>query len=349
LGSDYKNLLLLNLNHIGDILFTTPAIRALKESFPDARIRTVVLSGMEGLLNSNPFVDEVITRKRDMISILKLIPRLRSGGCDASVLFTFSSVRMAALGKWAGATTRVGFDEPALRRFLSHPIARRPGCHRVDLYLDLVRAIGADVKSPKMEMFVSDEDQEFADGLLKSVGVSGKRPIVAISPGSSVAAKQWFPDRYAKVADRLALDGVDVIIVGSEGERATVNEVIKASKKPPADIAGRTKIGQLAAVLKRCDVVVSNDTGPMHMAVSVGIPVVAIFGPTDPEITGPYCKKSIVLWKKLSCTPCGHKPTCENFECLLSVTVDDVFDATSKLIAEVKEDREAICNHYYEK
>lgn len=334
LGSDYKNLLLLNLNHIGDILFTTPAIRALRESFPDAKIRAIVLSGMEDLLKSSPFIDEVITRKRGMLSMLKLIPRLRSGGCDASVLFTFSSVRMAALGKWAGATARVGFDEPALSRFLTHPVARRPGCHRVDWYLDLVRAIGADVKDPEMEMFVSDEDQEFADDLLKSAGVSGDRPIAAISPGSSVTAKQWFPDRYAKVADRLALDGVDVIIVGSGSERATVNEVINTSKTPPVDITGRTKIGQLAAVLKRCDAVVSNDTGPMHMAVSVGTPVVAIFGPTDPEITGPYSKESIVLWKKLSCTPCGHKPTCKDFECLLSVTVADVFDAASRLIAE---------------
>lgn len=331
--NNHGSLILLNLNHIGDILFTTPAIRALKESFPDARIRTVVLSGMEDLLRHNPCVDEVLTRKRGLLPLLKLIPRLRDGGCDASVLFTFSSVRMAALGKWSGAGTRVGFDEPGLIRFLTHPVARRTGCHRVDWYLDLVRAIGADVKDPKMEMFLSNEDRDFASDLLRSAGISGDRPTAAISPGSSVAAKQWFPERYAALADMLVADGVNVIIVGSRSERATVDNVIRAAKNPLVDFAGRTNIGQLAAVLERCDAVVSNDTGPMHLAVSVGTPVVAVFGPTDPRITGPYCKKSKVLWEQLQCTPCGHKPICNDFMCLQSITIDRAFDAVAELIS----------------
>ncbi|MEN6372773.1 MAG: glycosyltransferase family 9 protein [Armatimonadota bacterium] len=332
-------LLLLNLNHIGDILFTTPAIRALKENFPDARIRNVVLSGMEDLLNHNPCVDEVLTRKRGPLSIIKMIPKVRAGGCDTSVLFTFSSVRMAALGKWAGATTRVGFDEPGLTRFLTHPVSRRPGCHRVDWYLDLVRTIGADVRNPKMEMFTSKEEREFAADLLESVGITKDRPTVAISPGSSVAAKQWFPDRYAALADRLASDGLNVLIVGSASERETVDEVMRKAKNPPIDIAGRTKIGQLAAVLEKCDAVVSNDTGPMHLAVSVGTPVVAIFGPTDPRITGPYCDKSKVLWEQLSCAPCGHKPTCGDFKCLQAITVDRAFDAASELISQRRKEK----------
>ncbi|HOM71880.1 MAG TPA: lipopolysaccharide heptosyltransferase II [Armatimonadota bacterium] len=326
------NILLLNLNHIGDILFTTPAIRALREKYPDAKITAVVLAGMEELLKHNPFVDEVLTRRRGLIPILKLVPKLRSRKIGTSLLFTFSSVRMSALGWMSGASTRVGFDDPGIARFLTHPVPRVPGRHRVDWYLDLARAVGADVDEPHMEMFTSTEDQEYADDLLASAGITGDKPVAAISPGSSVFAKQWFPERYAALADKLSADGVDVVIVGAPSERETVEDVKQSAKYAIADLAGKTKIGQLAAVLARCNAVVSNDTGPMHLAVSVGTPVVAIFGPTDPRETGPYCRKSKVLWEHLDCGPCGHKPTCSNRDCLQAITVNRVYEEAVKLI-----------------
>lgn len=334
-----ENLLLLNLNHIGDILFTTPAIRALKERYPEARITAVVLKGMEDVLRHHPCVDEVLTRGRRPLDILKMVPKVRARRPSISVLFTFSSVRMAALGKFSGAETRVGFDDPGLARFLTHPIKQEPTAHRVEIYLDLARAVGAEIRHPRMEMFFSDEDRRFAGSLLQSLGVSGDRPLVALSPGSSVLAKQWFPERYAHLADRLAADGIEVLLVGAPSERCTIDEVLRAAKSQPRDAAGKTRIGQLAALLDRCDAVVSNDTGPLHMAVSVGTPVVAVFGPTDPRRTGPYCKQSVALWDERDCAPCGHRPQCENRDCLLSITVDRVYDAVAKLAVAGRDER----------
>ena len=183
-----------------------------------------------------------------------------------------------------------------------------------------------------MEMFISDIEREFASELLKSEGVTGDRPIVALSPGSTVMAKQWFPERYATLADHLATDGMDVLIVGSKSERATVDEVIGKSKTKLIDLSGRTKIGQLAAVFEKCSVVVSNDTGPLHMAVSVDTPVVAVYGPTSPHIVGPYNAESIVFWERPDCSPCGYKKDCKR-DCMDAVAVDMVSNAVMRLAA----------------
>lgn len=325
------NLLLLNLNHIGDILFTTPAIRALREKYPNAHISAVVLQGMEDVLKHNPCIDEVLVRRRGMVDVLKLIPKVRKNNL-ASVLFSFSSFQLALLGKLSGAKVRVGFDDPQVKTMLTDRVYRDKSIHRANSFLDLAKVLGAASENSKMELFVGDDERRFAEDLLKNSGISGDRPLIAISPGSSVAAKEWFPERYAALADRLKADGADVIVVGAPSERETINKVIGSASNQPVDLAGKTKIGQLAGVLERCDVVVSNDTGPMHMAVSVGTPVVAIFGPTEPKVFGPYSLESVVLRDKLPCGPCEHKPTCDNRDCLQTITVERAYEAAMQLL-----------------
>jgi ADP-heptose:LPS heptosyltransferase len=183
-----------------------------------------------------------------------------------------------------------------------------------------------------MEMFVSDIEREFAAELLRIEGVTGDKPIVALSPGSTVVAKQWFPERYAALSDCLIANGMDVLIVGAKSERAMIDEVIGKSKARAIDISGRTKIGQLAAVFEKCSVVVSNDTGPLHMAASMDTPVVAIYGPTSPHIVGPYNAESIIFWECPECSPCGYKKDCKR-DCMDVVTVDMVFNAAAELAA----------------
>lgn len=329
---DFENILLLNLNHIGDILFTTPAIRAIRERFPEAHITTVVLKGMEDVIKHNPCIDEVLVRRRGFADVLKLTPKVRRPNL-ASVLFSFSSFQLALLGRLSGAKTRVGFADSGVAALQTHRVQRDLMAHRADTFLELAGVLGAKASSPKMEMFVGEDDRQFAGELLESLGVTGAGPVIAISPGSSVAVKEWFPERYAALADKLAQNGVNVVLVGAPSERETIDKVLDACKSNPIDLAGRTRIGQLAGVLERCDVVVSNDTGPMHMAVSVGTPVVAIFGPTPPTIYGPYRSESIVLQEKTPCAPCGHKPTCTDRACLLSITAERAYDEAARLLA----------------
>jgi lipopolysaccharide heptosyltransferase II len=325
--------LLFNLSHIGDILFTTPAVRAIKESNPDAHVACVVLEGLEDVLRHNPFVDEVISRRRGFSGGTRLLSRTRGGRFGTSIVFSFSAVDAAAIGWLSGAHRRIGFDQNGLGRFLTHPVTFRSDAHRVDAYLDLARAAGAEIASPKMEMYISDEDRRVARDLLLSSGVDITRPIVALSPGSTVVAKQWFTERYAALADRFAGEGYAVVVVGSAGERASVEDVLHHAKSSVTNLAGRTGIAQLAAVLAQCGVVVTNDTGPMHMAVSVGTPVTTIFGPTDPQVTGPYTKDAVVLWERLDCFPCGYARDCSR-ECMAAVTVEEVFAASARLCSE---------------
>jgi lipopolysaccharide heptosyltransferase II len=332
----FDNILLLNLNHIGDILFTTPAIRALRETYPEARITAVVLSGLEDLLKHNPCVDQTIGRHCGMVNALRLLPKVRHPGSGMSVLFSFGSFQLAALGWLSGASTRIGFDDVGISRLLTNAVKRNPATHRVDSFLELARAGGAEPRGSKMEMFLTEDDRSKAVELMASAGVTGEKPIVALSPGSSVAAKEWYPERYAELADRLIGDGMDVLIVGSASERAAIDSVNDNAKQRIVDLAGKTGIAVLASVLERCSVVVSNDTGPMHLAVSVNTPVVAIFGPTDPRVYGPYRAESVVLWNEMSCSSCGNKTKCQHRECLQKITVDMAYGATHKLLADRK-------------
>ncbi len=323
--------LLFNLSHIGDILFTTPAIRAIKESNPDSRVSCVVLEGLEDVLRHNHCVDSVIPRRRGLTGGLRLLEIARRGRFDTSLVFSFSAVDAAVIGMLSGAERRVGFDANGLGKFISEPVALRADAHRVDAYLDLALAAGAEITAPRMEMFLSDTERRFASDLLASHSLDPTRPIVALSPGSTVAAKQWFPERYAALADRFAAEGFSVVVVGSASERPSVEEVIHHASGNIVNLAGRTKIAELAAVLERCAIVVTNDTGPLHIAVSVGTPVTAIFGPTDPRVTGPYTSDSVVIWEKLDCFPCGYSRDCSR-ECMAAVTVDRVFRESMNLI-----------------
>jgi len=182
-------------------------------------------------------------------------------------------------------------------------------------------------------MFVGDGERTLAKDMLRSAGVDWKRPIAAICPGSTVPAKQWFPEDYAAVAYLLASEGMDVILIGSVQERATTQQVLKAARCSLIDLTGRLRIGELAAVLEQSSVVIANDTGPLHLAAAVGTPVVGIYGPTDPRITGPYAARSVVLWQGMDCSPCDYRLRCADRECLRAITPDKVKEAAVGLVA----------------
>jgi heptosyltransferase II len=333
--SEAPNILLLNLNHIGDVLFTTPAIRALRDKYPSARIVCVVSSTVAAVLHGNPNIDrlEVRQRKGLMNSLLTGLI-LRSERFDISICFSFSSFDLAAIASIAGVKKRVGFAYPQIRSLLNMTVRDDESKHRVESYLDLVRAITSVESSYPMEMFVSEEDLAFAEGFLSSEGFSMDRPLVGLNPGGSKRHNMWFPDRFAAVADLLQHSGAGVIIFGGASEVALAQEIASKMETPPVIAAGRATIGQSAALISRCAIFISGDTGPLHMAVSLGIPSVAIFGPTDPGRTGMYTDKGVTLWPNVPCSPCTREPTCSFKECMDAVTVNMVFDAAEKLLAE---------------
>lgn len=323
---DCRRILMLNLSHIGDILFTTPVIRAIKSRFPTSQIACVVSEGMADVLKHDPLVNELILREKGVAGLVSLIPRLRQFRPDTCLVFSSNSLGLSMAAWLSGARVRVGFDETGMSQFLTHRVHWDPDAHRVDTYLGLATVLGAEIDSPKIKMHVVEEDREFASELLRSFGL-GDSPIVALNPSATVVVNRWFPDRFGDLAKRLKGEGFDVVVLGASTDRDLVDEVMRAAGDSAVDLCGKTKIGELAAVIERCSVVVSNDTGPMHVAVAVGTPVVAIFGAADPSVTGPYDPSSKVLWERAHCAPCWGVRPCEGLECMQMIGVDTAFDA----------------------
>ena len=333
--SDMRNILVLDLNHIGDVLFTTPAIRAIRDRYPSSRIVGVVSSGVADALRHNPNIDRLILRRtRSLLETLRIGLGLRSERFDMSFCFSFSSFRLAAIGRLAGAKERIGFNTPQVRSFLTRVVPNEGGKHQAESYLDLVRATGHVTSDYPMELFVSDEDSRFADEFLADAGCAPGQPLVGVNPGGTVRVNQWFPDRFAALSDRLQQDGARVVIFGGRSEKYLAQKIANAMRTAPILAAGKTRIGQSAGLISRCKAFVSGDTGPLHMAVSLRIPTVAIFGPADPERTGPYMSRGVILWERLSCAPCWRKPTCVFRECLDLITVETVYEATQRAMSE---------------
>ncbi|MDO8684360.1 MAG: glycosyltransferase family 9 protein [Armatimonadota bacterium] len=329
-----RSILLLNLNHIGDVLFTTPAISALRERHPSARIVCVAHAGVADALKENPDIDEIILRhNRSLLENARIGLGLRSWKFDISYCFTFSSYKLAAIGVLAGAKERVGFSYRQLKPFLTVSVPNDNSKHQAESYLDLVRATGPVDSTYPMRMCVSEKDQQVADKFLAGAGYNGSGPLVGINPGGTVRINQWFPDRFAALADRLQKDGATVVIFGGKSETYLAEVITKSMKTKPIIAAGKTTIWQLAGLISRCGVMITGDTGPMHMAVSLDVPTVAIFGPANPSRTGPYTDNCVVLWQKLPCSPCRRKPTCSFRECIDATSVDMVYDATRQLLS----------------
>lgn len=321
-----ERILMLNLSHMGDILFTTPVFRAVKDRFASSQIACVVSEGMADVLKHEPLVDELILREKGVPGLVSLIPKLRQFRPDTCLVFSSNSLGLPVAAWLSGARVRVGFDVAGASQFLTHTVHWDPNAHRVDTYLQLATTLGGEVHSPKMAMHVAEEDREFASDLLRSLGL-GDRPIVALNPSATVIVNRWFPDRFGELAKRLKGEGLDIVVLGAGSDRDLVDEVMRAAGDSAVDLCGKTKVGQLAAVIERCSVVVSNDTGPMHVAVAVGTPVVAIFGAADPSVTGPYDPSAKVLWERAHCAPCWGVRPCEGLECMRMIGVDMAFDA----------------------
>jgi lipopolysaccharide heptosyltransferase II len=201
--------------------------------------------------------------------------------------------------------------------------------HAIDRYLDVAERLGWQRAPWKGEIALSDADQRSATSLLAPLQAKG-RPIVAINPMARWESKLWLPERFATLADALAPGG-HVVFTGSLNDRGAIEDILKQMKAPALNLAGRTTLKELAAVLTRAAVLVCTDTGPMHIASAMGCPVVALFGPTAPWRTGPYGAGHRVIRSASFCSPC-YKKSCQENHCMREITVDQVTAAVREVL-----------------
>lgn len=324
-----RKILVVNMNYIGDVLMTTPALAALRRAHPDAQIDTVVGAGADAVLHGNPDLNQIIARTARgsldrCMQIYRLLREQRY--TDAIILPPLPAYALAAFA--ARTPVRVGQANRGMNRFLTHRMPTSAE-HMADAMLDTVDVPeGARGVERKLTVTVEAEALEYAKTLLDSVGLDLSKPIVAINLGATRPQKRWFAESFAGLIDRIG-DLQPVLTGSGESDQALAETVLDLVQGPkPPSIVGKTSVKQLAAVLRLCELAVSADSGPMHIATAVGTPVVALFGSTDPAVSGPYDTVSRTIYKALPCAPCLNHPTCDGrFDCLRAITPEEVAEA----------------------
>ncbi len=334
--SSVRRVLVLRHRAAGDLLLTTPALRALRAGLPRAEIDVLVSRGTEGLLRGNPDVDSVLTLDRRSIwSQGARYARLLRGGYDL-VLDMVSNPRSALMTAMTRAPIRVGFDIPGRRRAYTARVPREPlgpdgpvVRYAPEASLDLVRAIGLAPRGLSLTLAVSPEARARMDAWLRDSAL-GARPLAACLPSGTWPAKTWLPERFAGVMDSLH-ERADALWLWGPGEEALAKECA-ARMKNPSILGPRAGWEDLAALLSRCALLVSNDSGPKHLAVALGVPTVTVFGPTHPGAwqppSGPH---AVVEARGLTCLHCNHTecplPGDRRMRCMSDVTVAMVAEA----------------------
>ncbi len=335
-----KRILLISVNWLGDLLFLTPAIRAIRRAYPGSFI--AALSPRRGLdfLQGNPHLNTVIPMPEGrgishLAGWLPLIGRLRAERFDAAFLFHRSFTRAAAV--WAaGIPERIG-TRTAKRGWLLTTAVEMPPpdtLHKVEIMLRVAEAAGIRPDGRHYDAGIRTEDAQAAEALARELGLAPSDRVVALHAGANWLLKRWPAHRFGQLADALSERyGAKVLFIGGEGDRPLIARISGRMRTRPLVAAGRTTFRQMGALLKRTKLLISNDSGPLHLGVAVGVPVVALFGPTDPKLTGPVNgAKATVLFGSIGCpVPC-YRLRCPANLCMEQITVEQVLEAAAKFL-----------------
>jgi heptosyltransferase-2 len=328
-----KNILVVNVNWLGDVIFSIPIFKAIKKRYPDAKVACLAVPRVKDVLEHCPYIDEIIIYDEKNKHFTpwgksKLISRLRKRKFDAAFLLHRSMTR-AMLIYLAGIPVRIGFENAKQNRFLTHRIPMDSGIlHRSDEYLRLIEGFGVAVTDRVCQLDVSSQMLEAVNLKLLHANVEKNDSLIVINPGGNWDLKRWPPEFFSELIQKISKEyRWKVLISGGQGDLALANQIAFESQANPIVWAGQTTLAELMALYNRADLIISNDSGPSHVASSVGTDVIALFGPTRPEITAPRgAGKVQVLFKEMGCNkaPCYHL-SCTHNQCMRSITVDDVF------------------------
>ncbi|HXZ44377.1 MAG TPA: lipopolysaccharide heptosyltransferase II, partial [archaeon] len=334
-----RRILVRQVNWVGDAVLTLPALEALDGRFPLAEITLLARPWVAGLFAGHPALDRMIEyRSEDTHRGLRgrwhLAATVKAGEFDLAVLFP-NSMEAAVVPWLAGIPRRIGHPTDGRRCLLTHVVSNESaaGRHQVEWYLDVARALGAE-GTRTVRLPVTEAVRRRSGELLRQYGIASTGLLVALNPGSAYGnAKRWAADRFAAVADRLVESrGATILLIGSEGERPVLDTVAAHMRRPSVNLGGCTDLPALVGVLERANLLVSNDTGAMHVAVAVGTPVLAIFGPTDAMATGPLGRCARVVCASVPCSPCLLRECPIDHRCMAGVTVPQVLQAATSLL-----------------
>lgn len=334
-----QRMLIVNVNWIGDVIFSTPFIKAVRDAYPDGYIACLLHPRCADILEGSPRIDEIIIydeegRHKGIIGKLMLILYLRKRSFDIAFILHRSFTK-ALLTYLAGIRERIGYPTKNRGLLLTRTIdLPEEEIHKVEYFLGLARGSGIKVRESSYEFFVGGADRESIKKFLTKHCVADKDRLIVLCPGGNWGPKRWPKKSFAKLADMLA-EGLSakIVLSGAKQDSVLVEEIRGMMKSIPVISCGLTTLKELGAMLERADLVVANDSGPMHLAVAMKSNVIALFGPTSPGLTGPYGKGNYrVIWNTEGCeVPC-YDVTCADNRCMKLITVEEVFKESEEML-----------------
>jgi heptosyltransferase-2 len=334
-------------NWVGDAVMTIPALRQLRGLFPKAHITLATRAWAEGLFADADFIDELqVHQGSGLRSVVQQVRQWRKANFDLAILFP-NSLETALVASLARVPLRIGYATDGRQRLLTHPLALpewRESKHEVFYYLQIVAELEWRLKheqsflntQPDGSLEVSETRKGAAREFLKARGVDNDSTLVALCPGSiNSRAKRWPTERYAALADRLVDSlGAKILLVGSNAEMEVSLDVRKQMRNQPLVLTGETDLAQLVAVLSQVDLLVTNDTGPAHIASALGRPTLVIFGPTNPLTTRPFSPFGEIVREPPDCAPCMLRDCPIDHRCMTAISPDQIFERARALLSD---------------
>ena len=334
--SDPARILIRGANWVGDAIMTTPVIRAIRKNFPEAEISILVKSWVAPVFHNNPFVDSVLIyddsgRHKKGWGTIRLAKDLRQYNFDLTVLMQ-NAFEAALITFLAGIPKRLGYNTDARALLLNRCIKLDPKLkrvHLIDYYRGILKGGGLYDVGASLDLFIRDREKQKAEKSLQDNGIDILKPVIAINPGATGGtAKRWFPNRFAKLSAKLAEHfGVKVLIFGGPGDNTLGEQISGLSGDVCVNLAGKTNLAQAFALIERCSLFITNDSGLMHAAAALDINQVAVIGSTNHITTPPSNTNSRIVRVSVHCSPC-MKPECryDHHQCMDKISVDMVFN-----------------------
>lgn len=338
-----KKILIRVPNWIGDAVLAVPALSAVRTFYKASEITIFGLEPILQLFKENGIADHAIPigkKEGSFFGKWRLIQELKERKFDLAILLQ-NAFEAAFIPYIAGIPNRIGYDRDGRWILLSHPIPlpRSEKIHQMDYYLNLVGSInGVNPLWRVPALRLTEKEIEAARQFLEQKGISQNDLIVGINAGAAYgSAKRWIPERFAQLGDRLIKESMaKVIFFGSEGERMMIDKIVDSMVGKPVNLAGKTGIRELMGLIFQCDLFVTNDSGPMHIASALEVPQISIFGSTDSVTTSPVGLQNIIVKKEIECSPCLLRECPIDHRCMSSISVDEVMEKVNQKLASLE-------------
>ena len=331
-----KNILVINLLYLGDLVFSTPFLRNLRKNYPTAKIDMVVNTNFLKVVENNPYLNDLYpySKSYNLKESIAFALRLKKNHYDLG-LNIHGSLRSNLLLSLINPGYKVGFAHGIMKFTLNRSLQPLNGCHMVDVYLQFLRDMGiTNIDDQGLELTVPKSALKKIELFLEKNKITRETRLIGLNTGGTWKTKRWTVEGFAQLADELqSIDHCQVVFLGGPGDLPRVKSIIGLMKTTPLMTTGQTSLTELMALLEKCSLVISNDSGPVHIAAAVGTPTITIFGPSDEIKYRPYGKNNLVVKSNLACRPCGkHECPLKHHKCMVDIKTEKILQKAQLLL-----------------